>query len=174
MSDIRNFEEYRRQVLDSLGEDYTVEDLRNEGKWRTRVLDALGVEYDTSDTSYFERYRLKVLEGLQGGGGGGSSDFSTAEVTLINSSERDSYYSISFLSVDSENGCYFEFIRYVTTELTLTVPLYKGKAKISFSIDLITEDEPITTGGVSIDEDYDYIIITGDGTFSAKAISSDN
>ena len=42
MSDIRNFEEYRKQVLDSLGEDYTVEDLRN-----------------------FERWRLKVLEGLQ-------------------------------------------------------------------------------------------------------------
>lgn len=45
MSDIRNFEEYRRQVLDSLGEDYTVEDLRN-----------------------FERWRLKVLHGLGGGG----------------------------------------------------------------------------------------------------------
>ena len=39
---VRNYEEYRRQVLDSLGEDYTVEDLRN-----------------------FERWRLKVLEGLQ-------------------------------------------------------------------------------------------------------------
>ena len=45
MSDIRNYEEYRRQVLDSLGEDYTVEDLRN-----------------------FERWRLKVLHGLGGGG----------------------------------------------------------------------------------------------------------
>lgn len=45
MSDIRNFEEYRRQVLDSLGEDYTVEDLRN-----------------------FERWRLKVLHGLDGSG----------------------------------------------------------------------------------------------------------
>ena len=42
---VRNYEEYRRQVLDSLGEDYTVEDLRN-----------------------FERWRLKVLEGLGGGG----------------------------------------------------------------------------------------------------------
>lgn len=42
MSDIRNYEEYRAQVLDSLGGDYTAEDLRN-----------------------FERWRLKVLEGLQ-------------------------------------------------------------------------------------------------------------
>ena len=119
-------------------------------------------------------YDIAIAKKLSSGGGGGSSDFSTAEVTLINSSERDSYYSIAFLSVDSENGCYYEFTRHVETELTLTVPLYKGKAKLPFSIDLITEDEPITTGGVSIDEGYDYIIITGDGTFSAKAISSDN
>lgn len=42
MSDIRNFEEYRRQVLDSLGEDYTVEDLRNFERWRLKVLHGLG------------------------------------------------------------------------------------------------------------------------------------
>ena len=41
MSDIRNFEEYRRQVLDSLGEDYTVEDLRNFERWRLKVLEGL-------------------------------------------------------------------------------------------------------------------------------------
>lgn len=49
MSDVRNYEEYRAEVLNLLGEDYTVEDVRN-----------------------FERWRLKVLEGLSNGGGGGS------------------------------------------------------------------------------------------------------
>lgn len=41
MSDIRNYEEYRAQVLDSLGEDYTVEDLRNFERWRLKVLEGL-------------------------------------------------------------------------------------------------------------------------------------
>lgn len=67
----RNYEEYRAQVLDSLGEDYTVEDLRNETRWRAKVLESLGVEHDAYDISYFERYRLKVLEGLSNGAGGG-------------------------------------------------------------------------------------------------------
>ena len=42
------WEEYREQVLESLGEDYTVEDIRNN-----------------------ERWHLKVLEGLDGISGGG-------------------------------------------------------------------------------------------------------
>ena len=38
---VRNYEEYRKQVLDSLGEDYTVEDLRNFERWRLKVLEGL-------------------------------------------------------------------------------------------------------------------------------------
>lgn len=175
MAGIKNKYDFYKGFLEALGAENIMEtDYKNEEELRKKILDTLGVEYVFDDVNQTDLFREKFLQGISSGGGSGSSDFSTAEVTLINSSERGSYYSIAFLSVDSENGCYYEFARHVETELTLTVPLYKGKAKFPFAIDLVTEDEPITTGGVSIDEDYEYIIITGDGTFSAKAISNDN
>lgn len=52
MANVRNYEEYRAEVLDRLGDDYTVEDLRNTERWRLRVLD--------------------MLSGGSGGGGGSS------------------------------------------------------------------------------------------------------
>ena len=60
MANVRNYEEYRAEVLERLGDDYTVEDLRNTERWRLRVLD--------------------MLSG-GGSGGGGESDFSTAKLT---------------------------------------------------------------------------------------------
>lgn len=65
---VRNFEEYRAEVLEQLGA--TAEDIRNEASWRAKVLETLGAEYTDEDTRNFERYRLKVLENLSGGGGG--------------------------------------------------------------------------------------------------------
>lgn len=153
MSDIRNFEEYRRQVLDSLGEDYTVEDLRNEGKWRARVLDALGVDYDTSDTSYFERYRLKVLEGLQGGGGGGgTSDFSIATLTFTNGTGIVN----GALAVD--DGSNFAG----RNGTTYKVILYKGRAYVSFP--KVVES---TTGNIEFVEATVWLV-TGDCTVTTS------
>lgn len=41
MADIRNYEEYRKQVLEKLGAEYTVEDIRNFERWRLKVLEGL-------------------------------------------------------------------------------------------------------------------------------------
>lgn len=82
MANVRNYEEYRAEVLERLGDDYTVEDLRNTERWRLRVLD--------------------MLSG-GGSGGGGSSDFSTAEVTIATTRRLGANYSLSFSSPYGNN-----------------------------------------------------------------------
>lgn len=162
MSDIRNFEEYRRQVLESLGEDYTVEDLRNEGKWRARVLDALGVDYDTSDTSYFERYRLKVLEGLQGGGGG-SSDFSTANVTLINSTDQTIEVAIPY-TVEHEGQIYTDSLISIRASETKTLNVVKGTLG-AWGTPVTNRVKVGTVSGDVVSSSFDTMLqISGNGT----------
>lgn len=158
MSDVRNYEEYRAQALASLGEDYTVEDLRNEERFRSKVLDGLGVSYETDDLVNFEKYRIKVLQGIAGGGGGGSSDFSTAEMTIVGSTVNmncayiTEYSGMEFISIGSS----FHTGQY-------TIPLYKGMAVAQ--LDSRQIGVAIATGNATIDEEG-VIIITGDCTIT--------
>ena len=59
----------------------------------------------------------------------------------------------------------------VETQETLTIPLYKGIATLPAGVDNIDMDVmPTFTGDVAFDESYTYLIITGDGTMSAKGL----
>lgn len=103
------------------------------------------------------------------GGGGGSSDFSTAEVTFINSAE-DTGYNV-YISRDKGDlyiGVTDAFVSVDSTEnYTVKLPIPNGGATI-ISLDCIADGfntliEPIVTGGVIVDEDGN-LIISGDGS----------
>lgn len=108
------------------------------------------------------------INGEDSGGGGGESDFSTAKVTLINNGSPDGY-KISLPTLTDENGIDFSSDITVSSEVVVQVPLYKGKLKVGFAIFNVIEGPATVSGDIFIDDDFDYLLITGDGTFTATA-----
>lgn len=99
-----------------------------------------------------------------GGGGGGDSDFSTAEVTFNNTATGSYWIGVPRIETDK---LVFNKIN-VLTPVTVAVPLYKGSCTFLLIADSInTSVKPTFTGGVSIDETFSFITVTGDGTFTA-------
>lgn len=100
------------------------------------------------------------------GGGGGSSDFSAAQVTFLNSNENIAY-SVNVPTLNDEYGVLQDYagIEYDMPH-TCTIPLYKGKATIpidSFSgVGRIAV--PTLTGDITFDGTA--VIIEGDGTIT--------
>lgn len=105
------------------------------------------------------------------GGGGGSSDFSTAEVTFINSAE-DTAYNVYIQTDDVEGFLYIgvpdNAVSVDSTEnYTVKLP-FPADGALVISLDSIADDidtliEPIVTGGVFVDGDGN-LIIAGDGS----------
>lgn len=117
---VNNKYDYRSGLLDSLNVQHNASDVRNEDEYRKKVLNGLGVEFTDDDINQKSRYRAKVVEGLaSSGGGGGSSDFSTAEVTLIQKEASQRGLLLPSISNDT-----FELQEYQSG--IHTVPLYKG------------------------------------------------
>lgn len=110
-----------------------------------------------------------------GGSGGGSSDLSTAKVTLNLTADDDTPF------VGEEANTLFNFgtSEYMALELSaidhvLEIVMYNGEARIT-QINGIAEghvlygniaDDPICTGGVEYN-DLGYFVVTGDGTITA-------
>lgn len=159
---VRNFEEYRAEVLEQLGA--TAEDLRNEPSWRAKVLEALGAEYTDEDTRNFERYRLKVLENLSGGGGGGSGDFSTAQVTIINTTEDADVDIYLPVVIDDEDYTGLMYDTYVSPgeTRTITTVLYKG-SNTAYLYD--SQSLSVSVSG-NVVYDHPNFDITGDCTIT--------
>lgn len=168
MANVRNYEEYRAEVLDTLGA--TVEDLRNEPSFRAKVLETLGVDFTDEDTRNFERYRLKALEGLKNGsGGGGSSDFSTATVTVVggdvmsvmpvctNDPEAPVNYYLTPLR-GSQDGSLEEGV--------YTTVLYKG-ALVCDCVNIVVGRSISLSGDCEwVNEEDGALLITGDCTIT--------
>lgn len=95
-------------------------------------------------------------------GDGGSSDFSTAQMTIINTVE-DSLVNLTGVRVDTQTNELFsdDELGYGTT--TVIVVLYKGNAKGSIGAEEITS----TTGDIVLDENAEYVI-SGDCTVTVK------
>lgn len=106
---------------------------------------------------------LGVVNGAWGAmdaGGGGSSDFSTAEVTVTVTGDRpDPLEFYGSCIVDDELAGFTE----VSETGTITFVLYKGKSQ---EIEVgVGDNENITvTGGITYDDGIMYI--TGDGTLT--------
>ena len=104
------------------------------------------------------------------GGGGGDSDFSTAEVTFINSGDAGSY-KYTLMTIDNDEYALKKIN--VDDSVTVIVALYKGEVVLpleSFE-DIDTSEMPTSTGGVEIDLINNLLTITGNGTFTAKSAS---
>lgn len=108
-------------------------------------------------------------EQLTEGGGGGSSDFSTAQLTIANTGS--SPYAVNLFAV-TENG-----IEWVQSEISdsvvFNIPMYQGKASLPIEVFLEGGVDPTTTvmtGGVSIDETGTKVVIVGDGSFAVAGI----
>lgn len=106
-------------------------------------------------------------EQLAEGGGGGSSDFSTAEVTLIATSGNYSV-SVPFINqnmlVSSSVGQNSE-----DAPLVIEVPLYKGSLEISFEQFVGLADVPTCTGDIEMIDGA--FLITGNCTITGAGQS---
>ena len=108
-----------------------------------------------------------------GGGGGGGGDVTWATIKFINADTSTLYFVNNVTSI-VDTG-YFEIIYgmpeiAVQDESEVTVPLYKGKYAIHpndiQSIDI--SFFPQVTGGVTLDMESQFIVVTGDGTITFK------
>lgn len=100
-------------------------------------------------------------EQLTEGQGGGSSDFSTAEVEVINTTAD--MVSVSAVSIrDTPSSAIVSFGTIMAdSDRTYTVPLYKGVCSWKITV----ADAVVTVTG-DISYDNGNIFITGDGTIT--------
>ena len=112
-------------------------------------------------------------------GGGGSSDFSTAEVT-VNLTLDDSttiasaFVNDVFLNFPDENFGYVGESLQVTNNKVVVI-LYNNYAEIgglsasntSDNYYVLGENVPTASGGVAFDSELGVFIVTGDGTITA-------
>lgn len=115
-------------------------------------------------------YARDVIRGVELPGGGGG-DFSTAEVTFINSSETASiYYVKPFAYATEENTLKAMTVKVETSEVvTFAIPA-SGKYEQTLSSMFGNIDYsimPTTSGGVELNAQNGTLVITGNGTFSA-------
>ncbi len=132
----------------------------------------------TADGNTVAQVIEDIAAAVPGGGGGGSSDFSTAEVTIVNPSTTLScelglpyYYSVD---LDDWAGSSGKIVMALEDTETFTVILYKGKAECvisdAYSASFIMAS---ATGDISIDDDSKtYAEITGDGTITLSPAQS--
>ena len=103
-------------------------------------------------------YDVAVARKLSSGGGGGSSDFSTAEVTITNVTRTDVACAIPFVDNVYEDAEVLTIIP-MDEEKTYNVILYKGSAYFEIDSENIT-----VTGDLSTEDNG--IIVTGNGTIT--------
>lgn len=139
MANVRNYEEYRAEVLERLGDDYTVEDLRNTERWRLRVLDMLS------------------------GGGGGESDFSTANVTLTIGAIISQLGIQGACILEDDGVDYLDTSFPIAKNTTSVIPavLYKGEGTV-----MIDTSNTVTLGGNIHQVAPNAYSITGDCTIT--------
>lgn len=94
---------------------------------------------------------------------GGSSDFSTAEVT-VTALDPGLNFAMPVVKTFDNISMIVPTVGVGSTPETLIIPLYKGKALL---IDELTEYWSVAvTGDIEYDEDFEAYIITGDGTIT--------
>ena len=92
-------------------------------------------------------------------GGGGSSDFSTATLTLNGKHPPIGQNLLPTLLVDPEHGLAGAYGSTNASSSPYTVILYKGKAYAVLP-------QGTTSGGIVYDEDMEMYVITGDCTIT--------
>ena len=99
--------------------------------------------------------------------GGGSSDFSTAEVTLILGGEMYEASLVGLPHIDSNSLKDVDLITGDESErIVFSVPLYKG-VLVTLCAGGVYADN--VTGGIVMDSETGILTITGDGTITINA-----
>ena len=141
------------------GADIEIEPSTNKVDALKKIYKTLGGTDDVAGLSTVYQVLEKITEVAEGGGG--SSDFSTAEVTINN--ERTYNYNLPYLT---EYGG-IEYIQtYNSTSGTFNVVLYKGNAVLSF----VDEVSLVYTGNVTELAAGFVYLITGDATITVTSI----
>jgi len=163
MANMRNKWEFYGSILEALGVDYTDAELKNNETLRAKLLEGLGVEHTYDDVNQYPLWREKLVEGVGNmSGGGGSSDFSTAEVTV---NGKPTFFVAEVASL-TENGLQGT-CRKSPSENSFTVVLYQGST-IMQGVKGITPSFSIPTDETNIllDESNGWYVITGDCTIT--------
>lgn len=116
-----------------------------------------------------------IEQGIANAGGGGSSDFSTAEVTFVNSSNDGDEYVVMVIQA-TEGGMMLTPRTVYYNPVTVNLPLYKGKYML-FPEDFSSIDQtsvPTCTGDITFDSDEGYFLIEGNGTITCKGTIDSN
>lgn len=95
--------------------------------------------------------------------GGGSSDFSTANVTIIGNNDAMGFLPPSFPYV-ADNNTTVTMPAQEENSHTYTVVLYKGSA---WGV-IRGADIKAMTGGIELSQDEEFLIVTGDGTLTIE------
>lgn len=130
-------------------------------------------ELDTNGMYYFDGTQWQSIGGSGGGGGGGSSDFSTAEVTFLNSlgeGDRESYRFTGAVASDDAEGIVASTFGIHRNETTVfKIPLYKGTYYMSSSSIGGVDNSimPQVSGNIEMDMTNQRFVITGDCSINA-------
>jgi hypothetical protein len=102
--------------------------------------------------------KMNALEQAVAEGGGGSSDFSTATVTINPNNRGAELYGAYF----DGNDAFTSDVLVQRADMTLTAVMYKGA--MYGAID--TDRQVSVSGSITYDSEYGDIIITGDCTIT--------
>ena len=144
--------DYRVQVVDTwLGEEFEPMDNPKDGdKIVYRIIGENGQPVEQKTEVYQNGAWVEQ-------GGGGSSDFTTANVTLSGDSAM-----MTFALVDEDNGTIFMSQYPGHDAMATKIPLYNGKALM-----FLMDELPYTvTGDITYSADDGGFIVTGDGTIT--------
>lgn len=132
------------------------EGLSNGGQFEIKELSVTeNGEYEKDGEVY-----SKVTVNVEGGGG--SSDFSTAEVT-VTAFDPGVTLAMPVIITFDDVPMLAPSVGVNSTPKTLIVPLYKGKAVL---VDEDYGESAVITGDIEYDEDLEAYIISGDGTIT--------
>ena len=132
--------------------DYIVKDTE-----LTSVANAIRTKGGTNSQLVFPGGFVSAIGNISGGGG--SSDFSTALVTVNQSGDPMGYYWDNCPMLDVENNLLKGDAYTETSKAVLTVPLYKGKCYWDLS------PRGLQLSG-NIEEFWEGLLITGDCTIT--------
>lgn len=128
-----------------------------------------GIHDEWKDLNKVNDIDIKSIDGVidsikvngEEAGGGGSSDFSTATVTIDNTTRTSINCAVPVISEELEGAC--KAIARITGEdyLVNTVPLYKGKALLMFQGGTIS-----VTGAIDGSLGGGAFVVTGDGSIT--------
>lgn len=137
--------------------DMPAEGLSNGGLFEIKELTATENKVYQKDGEVYNKVTVNVE------GGGGSSDFSTAEVTVVNTAEDIEIHP--YLPAIINNALTTNITVLESTSESFTVVLYKNSVVVEGPFGLDVE----TSGNASFDSDTNQLTITGDCTLTYSA-----